>query len=142
MNLKSRKSIFLQVILLLVLTLVTYVNTFNHQYGLDDFLITDNLPTEQLSLQSIHSIFTTPYNDVDYRPISILSFTIERDVFGELTPEVSHRINVLLFAICTLLLFFTIRKLPSEHASIIAILAAMLLFYLKSISNKFINLFR
>jgi len=123
MNLTSKKSLAIQLAGLFLLDLLTYVNTFNHGYSLDDFLISNNLPANESGMEGIRTIFNSAYNNVDYRPVSILSFTLERNIFGELTPKVSHRVNTFLYALCCLLLFVCIRKLPVKNAPLIALIA-------------------
>ncbi len=112
-----------QLYLAFLLPVLLYANTFNHQYALDDsIVITDNQFVQKgfngivdiLSHDSFVGYFGKQKNLVAggrYRPLSLLTFAIEHEVFGN-NPEFSHFINVLIYAIsCLLLLLFLFRFL-------------------------------
>lgn len=122
----QRHSTAFQALALFLLAIIAYANTLNHGYNLDDFLLKNNLPEAGLTWEGLREIFTSSYNNVDYRPISVLSFAVEKHLFGEAGPEVSHRVNVLLFALTSLILFFCLRQLPVPHAGLLALLATAL----------------
>lgn len=106
----------------LVGSFILYGNTLSHDYALDDaIVITQNEFTKQ-GVQGIGSILT---NDSftgffgkqkklvaggRYRPLSLITFALEYELWGE-TPGMSHLINLLLYALTVVLLFFTIRQL-------------------------------
>ncbi len=71
----------------------------------DDVNIYNNvLVTEPLSIHNIKEIFLT---DVigGYNPLTILSFAVENQIFGE-NPKVHHITNVLLHLACTFFVFW------------------------------------
>jgi tetratricopeptide (TPR) repeat protein len=93
-----------------------YVNTVNFDYTLDDYsVIKENRLTRQ-GWHAFPQIFKTPYRygyyftqDELYRPIPKAMFAIE----WALSPDkasLGHWVNVLLYALTGLLLFFTLSK--------------------------------
>ena len=93
-----------------------YVNTVNYDYTLDDYsVIKENRLTRQ-GWDAFPQIFKTPYRygyyftqDELYRPIPKAMFAIE----WALSPDkasLGHWVNVLLYALTGLLLFFTLSK--------------------------------
>lgn len=97
------------------LCFLLYGNTLTHDYALDDFVvITQNRYTQE-GLKGIWDIlskdtFAGHYGDKKqisggrYRPLSVVSFAIEKEVFGN-KPEISHLINLLLYALTGVILF-------------------------------------
>lgn len=110
-------------ILVFALCFVVYGNTLGHDYAYDDaVVITENKFTSQ-GIRGIPDIFTRntfagSYEDVPllerYRPLSLASFAVERDLFGP-RPQVGHFFNVLLFAFDTWLLLALLRRLIAHH---------------------------
>jgi len=95
-------------ILLFVLALVLYGNTFTHDFALDDHIvITGNNFTKQgfSGIKDImtHDAFVGTYGEAlelsggRYRPLSIVMFAVEYQLFGA-NPLVGHMMNALLFA--------------------------------------------
>ena len=99
---------------LLVLSGFFYGNTLYNGYNLDDTLVTQNHPLTSQGVAAIPRIFKSPYYfdeagyAFDYRPVVTSSFAIEHSLFGE-QPLVSHAINVLLYGLTVVLLFFLLR---------------------------------
>ena len=112
-----------EAILLLVVCCVCYGNTIAHDYAYDDaVVITENKFTSK-GIGGIPDIFKQntfagSYEDVPlldrYRPLSLATFAIERELFGP-NPHISHAINVLLFALTTWLLLAFLRRLLAHH---------------------------
>lgn len=119
---KQRKAQFTIYGLIVLVSFVLYGNTLGHQYALDDvYVITQNQFTMQ-GLKGIPDIFSsdqfagkygTGKNIVvggRYRPLSILSFAIGYEFFGE-SPGISHFFNILFFALTGILLYLLLLKL-------------------------------
>jgi tetratricopeptide (TPR) repeat protein len=103
-------------VLLFILVFAVYVNGIFNEYALDDEFYTAG--SNKLTQQGIKGIpeifksrtfFNTDGSGYSYRPVSVSSFALEIQFFGE-KPHVSHFINVLLFGI-TVLLFFGLLKM-------------------------------
>lgn len=74
----------------------------------DDFAYYSNVYVQK-GISGIPDILTHPYyNDgnltFDYRPISAVTFAIEKELFGN-NPHVAHFVNLVLYAIVVLLIF-------------------------------------
>jgi Flp pilus assembly protein TadD len=111
-----------QILTILASAVILYANTFNHNYTLDDaIVITENIYTKK-GFAGIKDIFT---NDSftgffkekkelvpggRYRPLSIATFAVEYEFFGE-KPAVSHIINVILYALTGILIFTVFSRL-------------------------------
>lgn len=118
-------------ILLVSIAILLYANTLKNGYNLDDNLVTQNHPLTSKGISAIAQIFTSPYytNQADitfgYRPLVHVSFAIEHQFFGE-KPAVSHFINILLYAICVLLLFNLFSKWDTNEYKLIPLIATLL----------------
>ncbi|MEI6681156.1 MAG: tetratricopeptide repeat protein [Bacteroidota bacterium] len=110
---------------IILLCFACYGNTLRLKYAYDDLMVvTGNQFTKQ-GIHGIGNIFTTDYftgffgkdkNMVAggrYRPLSLLTFALEYQFFGE-NPLVSHLVNVLLFSAICLLLFVLLLKLAAS----------------------------
>ncbi len=103
-------------LLLTALCFILYGKSISYDYVLDDTLvITDNKFTKKgfsgiydiFSGDSFKGYFGEQKNLVQgarYRPLSIVTFAIEYAFFG-LNPQVSHFVNILLYALCCLLIY-------------------------------------
>jgi protein O-mannosyl-transferase len=108
----------------LVLTLIIgvfgfllYSNTLSHGYVLDDFSAVKENNIVRQGIHAIPEIFKTSYRqgylsvkDGLYRPLSLVTFAIEWNYFPD-QPSVSHFINVVLYALTGMLLFFMLYNL-------------------------------
>lgn len=73
--------------------------TISFSYNLDDQYSIGQLNTIDNTLNGAFAIFKKLYVGLDYRPIPILSFWLERFLFGTLKPGISHLMNVFIFGI-------------------------------------------
>ncbi len=111
---------------------ILYFNTLGHDYALDDFaVITENRFTQK-GLAGIPEIVSSAYwagkdevYNVLYRPLSVVTFAIEYEIFG-LNPGISHFINVCLYAITGLLLFGIPYKLAKGKNASLYFIATLL----------------
>lgn len=107
-----------------------FSNTFNHQYGLDDFLVIENNLLVEKGFSGIAEIFTTNYftfkgKGVDYRPIPKASFALEHQLFGE-NLFVFHFTNVLLFLLTIVLLYYFLMLLfPDFNVYLIGLICLL-----------------
>ncbi|MEX2596990.1 MAG: tetratricopeptide repeat protein [Salibacteraceae bacterium] len=90
-----------------IMGFLLYLTSVNHDFVLDDKLVLTNNKFVQEGISSIPDLFTTNYanghkedgfNDGLYRPLSLVTFAIEKSVFG-LNPSVSHFIQALLYGL-------------------------------------------
>ncbi|MBL8859690.1 MAG: tetratricopeptide repeat protein [Planctomycetes bacterium] len=117
-------------VIVFLLAASVYANALFLGATLDDVFIVERNPLSH-GVSQIAGIFTTSYWGFDprlpdtslYRPFTILTFALERSVFGH-TLWVSHAVNVLLHATASALVFVTVRRLFEDAR--IAFAAAIL----------------
>jgi hypothetical protein len=95
----------------IALILIVYTQTFSFDFALDDDLIKENIDGKIFAFSDLAEIFKHRYNRVEYRPIAILTFGIEHLIFGEISPKVSHIVNVMLFIFIIISLHIFLRLL-------------------------------
>ncbi|MGL5892634.1 MAG: glycosyltransferase family 39 protein [Bacteroidia bacterium] len=117
---------------LVVITFLVFGNGIFNKYALDDeFYTAGSNKLTQKGIKAIPEIFTsrTFYNNdgsgYSYRPVTVASFAIEIQLFGE-KPEVSHFINVLLYALTVVLLFRLLRRWFSAQGDWFSFFIALL----------------
>lgn len=114
---------------LLAFSFVLYGNTIGNEYAIDDPIVTNNEITRQ-GIGAIPHIFTSRYRVVNdynygYRPIAKSTFAIEYELFGE-NPHISHFINVLIYALIGIFLFFLLAKFLREYHTLFPLIITVL----------------
>lgn len=94
---KLLKSNYLSFFVLLLFIILIYGQCLSFGYAIDDQLINEHIPGRVEGISGLFRIFLQRYDLVDYRPIVILSYAIEKWIFGESFAYVSHFVNLLLF---------------------------------------------
>ena len=131
----------LHLIILFVFGFLLYANTIGHDYTVDDsIVITDNDFVKEgfsgigkiLGNDTFLGFFKVEKSLVAggrYRPLSLVTFAIEYQLFGE-SPTVSHFVNILLYALTGMLLYLVVLQLfrhkQSTETHFIAFVTAML----------------
>lgn len=118
----TNKNFLFSAVIIFASSFLLFANTLKHQYCLDDaIVITKNQFTQQ-GFAGLKDIFTTEsftgffgkqkelVSGSRYRPLSIATFAIENEFFGE-NPGISHFINILLYAFTGLLIFLLTGKI-------------------------------
>jgi tetratricopeptide (TPR) repeat protein len=126
------KSQWIPALVIGLLAFLLYANTLGHSYVLDDFsAIKDNFVTQQ-GVQGIPTILKTSYrygywnsNGSLYRPVSLITFALEWQIAPD-SPGLSHFVNVLLYALTGMLLFFTLSKIFKKYTLLLPFLATVL----------------
>ncbi|MBK6985238.1 MAG: glycosyltransferase family 39 protein [Bacteroidetes bacterium] len=119
-----------KILFFLCISFLLYGNTLKNGYALDDQFVTENSYTNK-GLKTIKKIFTSYYaesdgkNNYEYRPIVKLSFALEHELFG-VRPWVGHLINILLYAICLLLLYKVLLLIFHQQTSTFNLLIVLL----------------
>lgn len=119
---------YLPYLIVFLFTCLLYGNTLWNKYASDDAIVlTENIYVQK-GFSGIKDIFT---HDVfegffkekkslvaggRYRPLSVATFAIEYGLFG-LNPMLSHAVNVLLFAVTCLLIYFLLEQLLPDKRS-------------------------
>ncbi len=110
-------------LILFVCALLLYGWTYQFDYAIDDKFITSSINNIDNTFEGFLAIFKTWFAGADYRPISFLSFWLERKFHGSANPHISHIVNVFLFALllCKIYDFIIISKLYSNKDKLIAL---------------------
>ncbi|MBE7443350.1 MAG: hypothetical protein HS119_12965, partial [Flavobacteriales bacterium] len=129
-----------------ILTFVIYGNSINNEYSLDDNIVVDGNVMVANGIKAIPKIFQTRYatgkQEYEYRPLVTSSFAIEKQFFSQL-PEsqtikdkkrkdkltqanISHFINVLLYAFTCILLYYFLSKLLHNYNIIIPLITTLI----------------
>ena len=118
-------------LLLIILGLVTYGNTLNNDYVLDDHAIIVDHQHVQKGFEGISEILTTNYlngvqgfNDGLYRPLSPLLFAVQQEINPN-DPFIGHFFN-LLFAILISIVMYYLLILVFQVSSKMALGLSML----------------
>ena len=120
-----RRTDWYAILFIIIISITLYGNTYYNNYALDDLItIQQNSFTHQ-GFKGIHDILTNDYftgafgKDIKhlpgarYRPLSVITFAIEYQYFG-MNPHVSHLINILLYTLTGIFVYFVITSLLSE----------------------------
>jgi len=104
-------------LLFFVLAFLVYSNTIKYDYAIDDSLYVTENQYVQEGISAFHKLISREslegYHDVhypDYRPIVVVSFAIEKSIFGQ-SPHVNHFDNVFLYALLCMFIFILLRKM-------------------------------
>lgn len=145
--------------IIFILTFIVYGNSINNEYALDDNIVVDGNKIVEGGISAIPEIFTSRYStdakqSYDYRPVVIASFAIEKQFFNKLPPyqtkeqkkkkdkltqaNISHFINVLLYALTGVILLIVLQKILYQ-LSIIVPLAVTLLFMLHPLHTEVVS---
>ena len=115
-------------IVVFILGFVLYANTLGNGYAFDDsIVITDNQFTQK-GFAGIPDLLTKDFFEGlygksleltggRYRPLSLVSFAIERGIFGD-NPLIGHLVNALIYGLCCLFLFHVVARFTSYTSSI------------------------
>ncbi|MFI5164762.1 MAG: tetratricopeptide repeat protein, partial [Bacteroidia bacterium] len=113
-----------------------YSNTFSHGYVLDDFSTIKENNIVRQGIHAIPEIFKTSYRqgylsikDGLYRPLSLATYAIEWNYFPD-KPSIGHFVNVVLYGITGMLLFFLLCNFTAKEneraAEVFAFIASLL----------------
>lgn len=123
----------LQAMLIFAVSFMLYANTLTHDFCQDDaIVITDNMFTTEgvsgipgiMGYDTFYGFFKDPSKGNlvaggRYRPFTLVMFAFEYQIFGK-SPFIGHLMNVILFGLTSVLLYFLLLKLLNYKASIIA----------------------
>ena len=113
-------------IIISILALFQYGNTFEHDYAWDDAIVITNNDRVQQGLSDPSSFFRNIKGDelqyrYGYRPITLLSFALDIEL-SEMTPKTGHVMNVLYYALLCCLIFYFLRRMFPEKSELFAMI--------------------
>ena len=100
------------VIMLVICSLLIYGKSISYDYSLDDQFINTNIPGKEDGINGLLSVFEMRFNKSDYRPILILSYTLEKYVTGEVNPHLSHAVNLIFYILLYISIYYFMLLLP------------------------------
>lgn len=114
-----------------LLSFLLFGYTYSFDYGIDDKFITSTLNNIENNAQGFFSIFKKWFAGADYRPISFISFWLERKVTGSSSPHVSHIVNVFLFSciLCKIYDFIIVSKFYNDQKKLLFVAILTCLFF-------------
>lgn len=136
-------------LILFLLALLVYGNSLFNEYALDDAIVFTQNKFVKQGIDGIDDIFTTEsftgFFGFDkklvaggrYRPLSIATFALEREFFGQ-QPFISHLINVLLYAVVVMLIYRILsssRRASWQLAFVVALLFALHPIHTEAVTN-------
>ena len=128
---------YLQMLVLALVAFLLYANTIPHEYAVDDAIVLKENDYVKQGFGGIPDIlgnetfvgFWGKKKDLlvggRYRPLSLVMFAIEYELFGE-NPRAHHAVNVLLFVALILVIFNFLRKTALPRWPELAFWAALL----------------
>ena len=101
--------------ILVILAFMLYGNSLKNGYALDDAYVVHGKEEVLKGIAGIPEIITSRYaddegNSFGYRPVATITFALEH-VFWQQNPHVSHFFNVLLYALCLILVYKVLRRI-------------------------------
>jgi tetratricopeptide (TPR) repeat protein len=129
-----------------LLTFILYGNSINNEYALDDNIVVEGNLLVEKGLSGITEIFSSHYakdktQSYGYRPIVILSFALENQIFSDLPASqtikeketkdvitranVSHFINVFIYALTCIFLFEFLILVLGQYNLLIPLLTTL-----------------
>jgi len=123
-------------LVILLTAIIYYINTIGNGHALDDVVVILMNSFTKRGFAGIHGILTndslrgfiggdTPLPGGRYRPLSLITFAIEWQLFGD-NPAIAHFINVSLYAFTGWFLWYFLKQFVFTEKPIIAFIAAML----------------
>lgn len=134
------KNDWIAIVLVGILGFVLYFNTTKFGYTFDDDIYTLKSKYALEGTKAMKDIWgygtikgftVAPNNSGIYRPFTLMTFAIEKDMFGKLEPKHSHLVNIFLYALmlgflCSLLIkLFKNITIPTYIPIIISVLFAL-----------------
>lgn len=135
-----KKNPIIWIMVIAVLGASVYFQTYSYNYTQDDITYSTENSATKKGVHGIRDIFThgslnyytlEPTNSGIYRPLTLLTFCMEFELFKTFNPKIGHLINVLLYFLVLLLIgpilvrLFSIKKLPLLLPLLILLLYAL-----------------
>ncbi|MEO6189423.1 MAG: hypothetical protein ABIO44_02710 [Saprospiraceae bacterium] len=116
----------LSYVLIALVSILLYFRCIDYGFVLDDTIVYDeNKFVDKgfsgiwpiLSTESFTGYFGVQQDYVEgarYRPLSILSFAIEKQIFGK-SPKAAHSINIILYILCGIVVFGFLKRIIKDQ---------------------------
>lgn len=118
--------------ILFVLSIILYMPAIYNGYSLDDEYVIFNNKLVQKGVQGIPNILSQPYarsyegaKASGYRPLPVIIGAIEFQFFGQ-NPKVSHAINIIMYAVTMVLLYYFLSIILGGQYPMIPMISVLL----------------
>lgn len=113
-------------IIIFIVVLFQYANTFEHDYAWDDVIVITQNDRVQQGLSNPGEFFRNIKSKeiqhrYGYRPISLMSFALDIEL-SEMTAKTGHVMNVLYYALLCGLIFFFLRQMFPEKGALFSLI--------------------
>lgn len=98
---------WIAILSIVILSFILYGNTIQHDFNLDDSYILDNISNNA----KLFEPFTQNFDRVDYRPVPMTSFNLQRIIEGKIETSTSHLINIILYIFCGIIFYYLLLAL-------------------------------
>ncbi len=124
-----KKNEWIYGVILCVLLLFVYGQTFNDDFNIDDNLVCAGLDMVEKGVAGIPEIMTTNYINKGerqylFRPLARITFALENQFLSS-PPKASHVINFLLYLLTCILIYFSIKNIVSEKYHLFVFLGVL-----------------
>lgn len=131
-------------LLFLVLSYIVYGKSIGNKYAMDDEYVIFNNAQVHRGIAAIPEIFRTTYSiesksSFEYRPIVKVTYAIEYQIFGQ-NPFISHFINILIYFLTVLMLFYILIRLMPDYHYILPMITVLLFLVLPLHSEVVLSL--
>jgi tetratricopeptide (TPR) repeat protein len=143
----QQKFMLIVSVCIIVVAFVFYGNSIENEFALDDELVTttDRKGNENVEkgFAGIPDIFTSHYainqkQSYGYRPVTSATYAIEYEFFGG-DPHSSHFINILLYALICVLMFYVLWKHLMPDRNYLLPLLITLIFLIHPLHSEVVN---
>lgn len=112
------------------LAFLLFSNTLSFDYAWDDSIVITENTIVKKGLSGIPQLFIKSNSDYKsdkygYRPITLTSFAIEQQFFGD-NANMSHFFNVLYFALLSVLIFNVLHKIFSSYSNLLPFIVTLI----------------
>lgn len=120
---------FVCVFIIVFITFLIYSNSLKNEYNMDDSLVMTNTSLVNGNFIDVFTqySFTVEEGSFDYRPVSVATFYIENKIFGQ-KAAISHFINLLLYAILGILIYYFLIFIEVQYATALLITILFMVF--------------
>lgn len=116
------RTLFLLCSFVTAVSIFLYSGSYSHEFAFDDVAVIQENRFVQKGFGGINDILNTQYfegysthsNARAYRPVSMIMYAIEFEFFG-LNPKVFHSVNILLYALTSIILLLTLLRLLRKY---------------------------
>ena len=130
-------------LIIIAFSYIIYGNGISNGYSLDDEFVLHGDTIVQKGIKGIPTLFKKRYawdqkGSYGYRPVVKASFAIEDQFFGD-SPHAGHVINIFLYALLVIFIFYFLRKIFYEQVSDYFLLLVVAIFLVHPLHTEVVD---